>query len=184
MSFNFNNFKDAVKKTEDWLIKEYGSLHTGQANPAVLDVISVDSYGTRQPVKNVSSISVEDPRTLRVIPWDKQQVKEIEKAIITSDLGLSVAVDQTGLRVIFPMLTTENREKLVKVIKAKLEDARVTIKKEREVSMKEIERMSKEGIISEDERERNKVELQKLVDEANVNLEKIFKDKESIVMGK
>lgn len=184
MTYNFSNFKDSIKKTEDWLVKEYSSLHTGQANPGVLDIISVDSYGTRQPVKNVSSISIEDPRTLRVIPWDKQQVKEIEKAIITSDLGLSVAIDQTGLRVIFPMLTTENREKLVKVLKSKLEDARVTIRKEREVAVKEIEKLQKDGQMSEDERERSKTELQNLVDGANSNLDKIFKDKELIVMGK
>ena len=184
MTYNFATFKDAIEKTREWLSREYSSIHTGQASPNVLDGINVDSYGTKQPLRNVASISIEDPKTLRVIPWDKQQVKEIEKEIQTSDLGLSVAVDQTGLRVIFPMLTTENREKLVKVIKAKLEDARVSIKKERENVVREIDRMSREGEMSEDEKEKSKADLQILVTGANDKLEEVFSAKEQIVMGK
>lgn len=184
MTYNLSAFKESVQKTSEWLSKEYASLHTGQASPNVLDSINVDSYGTKQPLRNVASISIEDPKTLRVIPWDKQQVKEIEREIQTSDLGLSVAVDQTGLRVIFPMLTTENREKLVKITKGKLEDARVSIKKERESVIREIDRMAREGEMSEDEKERSKTELQNLVTEANDRLEGIFRAKESVVMGK
>ncbi len=184
MSYNFSAFKDAVVKAQEWLAKEYASLHTGQASPNVLDGIFVDSYGTKQPLRNVASISIEDPKTLRVVPWDKQQVKEIEKEIITSDLGLSVAVDQTGMRVIFPMLTTENREKLVKIVKAKLEDARVTIKKNREDVVRDIDRAAREGGMSEDEKLRAKEELQKLVDDGNAKLEELFRAKESVVMGK
>ncbi len=184
MTYNFSAFKEAIKKSEDWLAKEYSSLHTGQANPGVLDGIMVDSYGTKQPIKNVGSISIEDPKTLRVIPWDRELVREVEKEILKSDLGLSVAVDQSGMRVIFPMLTTENREKLVKVIKSKLEDARISVKKERENVIREIDRMAREGEMSEDEKERSKADLQKLVDEANQKLEGIFDNKESIVMGK
>lgn len=184
MNYNFTPFKDAVKKTEEWLGKEYASLHTGQATPMVLDSIMVDSYGTKQPLRNVASISIEDPKTLRVTPWDKEHVKEIEKEIQKSDLGLSVAVDQTGLRVIFPPLTQENREKLAKLTKAKLEDARVSIRKEREDVLREIDRMSREGGMSEDEKNRGKTELQEIVDAANKKLEEIFKAKEAIVLGK
>lgn len=184
MAYNFSNFKDAVSKVSSWLSKEYATLHTGQATPMVLDGIMVDSYGTKQPVKNVASISIEDAKTLRIVPWDKNQVKEIEKEIISSDLGLSVAVDQTGLRVIFPMLTTENREKLVKVIKGKLEDARVSLRKEREEAMREIENLEKDGKMSEDEKARAKESLQKMVDEGNSEFEEIFKAKEAVIMGK
>lgn len=184
MNFNFKPFEDSVRGTKDWLTKEYSSLHTGAASPMVLDAIFVDSYGTKQPLKNVASISIEDPKTLRVTPWDKQQIKEIEKEILVSDLGLSVAVDQAGIRVIFPMLTTENREKLVKVIKAKLEDARVSIKKERENMVREIDRMAREGEMSEDEKIRSKDNLQSKVEEANMGLEEIFKAKEVVIMGK
>lgn len=181
---NFKSFEEAVQNTKDWLVKEYASLHTGAASPMVLDGIMIDSYGTKQPLRNVASISIEDPKTLRVVPWDKQHVKDVEKEIITSDLGLSVAVDQTGLRVIFPMLTTENRERLVKVVKSKLEDARVTIKKNREDVIREIDREAREGGMSEDEKIRAKENLQKIVDAGNADLEQLFKAKESSILGK
>lgn len=184
MTYNFSEFKESIKKSEEWLAKEYASLHTGQATVSVLDGINVDSYGTKQPVKNVASISIEDPKTLRVVPWDRELVKEIEKEILKSDLGLSVAVDSSGIRVIFPMLTTENREKLVKVIKSKMEDAKISVRKERENVLREIDRMAREGEMSEDEKIRSKESLQTFVDEANQKFEEIFGKKESIVMGK
>lgn len=184
MPFNIKSFEDSLKSSKDWLSKEYSSLHTGAASPMILDIISVDSFGTRQPIKNVASISIEDAKTLRVIPWDKVQLKEIEKEILKSDLGLSVVPDSTGLRVIFPSLTTENREKLVRVLKTKLEEARVTVRKERENTLREIDRMSREGEMSEDEKNRNKEKLQTLVDVANAELERVFDAKELVVMGK
>jgi ribosome recycling factor len=182
MAFDFRPFEERIKNSKEWLAKEYSTLHTGAASPIVLDGIMVDSYGTKQPIKNVASISIEDPKTLRVIPWDKMQLKEIEKEILKSDLGLSVAVDTSGIRVIFPSLTTENREKLVKVLKIKLEEARVTVRKEREGTLREIDRVSVD--VSEDEKIRNKEKLQALVEEANNDLEAIFNAKESVVMGK
>lgn len=184
MTYNLNAFKDNVGRVADWLKKEYGGIHTGQANPSVLDSLTVDSYGTRQPIKNVASISLEDPKTLRVMPWDKSQLKEIENSVLTSDLGLSVATDDAGLRIIFPQLTGETREKLVKVLKAKLEDARVSVRKEREIVMKDIEAKEKEGGMSEDEKKSAKTEAQKIVDDANAALEDIFTGKEAQVLGK
>lgn len=183
MAYNFTQFKENLAKVSEWLKKEYNALHTGQASPSVLDTITVDSYGTRQPVKNVASISLEDPKTLRVVPWDKSQLKEIETAVLTADLGLSVATDDAGLRIVFPQLTGETREKLVKVLKAKLEDARVSVRKEREVVMKEIESKGKEGGMSEDDKKSAKDEAQKFVDEANKALEEIFSHKEAVVRG-
>jgi ribosome recycling factor len=184
MAYNFSIFKEGSAKISAWLSKEYATLHTGQATPMVLDGIMVDSYGTKQPVKNIASISIEDAKTLRVVPWDKNQVKDIEKEIISSNLGLSVAIDQSGLRIIFPMLTMENREKLVKIIKGKLEDARVSLRKEREEAVREIEKLEEAGQISEDEEKRSKEALQKLVDEGNAALEEIFKAKEAVILGK
>src|SRR5438552_2254290 len=114
MAYNFSNFKTELKKVEEWLLKEYSQIHTGRASPAVLDSAMVSSYGSNMPIKNVAAISIEDPKTLRISPWDKSQVKDIEKAILASNLGLSVATDDMGLRVIFPHLTTETRTSLVK----------------------------------------------------------------------
>lgn len=177
MAYNTQNFKLQLKKIEEWLSSEYSSVHTGRATPLVLDGISVESYGSRMPIKNIAGITIEDPKTLRVAPWDKKQIKEIENAIISSDLGLSVVSDSDGVRVIFPMLTTENRTKLAKVLKEKLEDARISVRKERQ---SEIDKLDD---LSEDDKKRGKEDIQKAVDESNSNLEAIFAKKEAEVMN-
>ncbi|MFA6273565.1 MAG: ribosome recycling factor [Candidatus Paceibacterota bacterium] len=183
MQYNFTNFKNELKKVEEFLGKEYSQLSTGRASPMVLDGVSVESYGSYQSIKNVASVSIEDPKTLRIAPWDKNQIKGIEKAIISADLGLSVAVDDAGIRVIFPQLTTETRQKLVKVLKEKLEEARITVRKEREKIWDEIQKQEKEGKMTEDERFRGKEELQKIIDEVNKKLEEVFEKKEKEVLG-
>ena len=179
MSYNMSKATDAFKKAEEWLRNEYGALHTGRATPMVLDGINIESYGSYQPIKNVGSITVEDPKTLRVIPWDKTHTKEIEKAIQSANIGLSVATDDQGLRVIFPQLTGETREKLVKVLKQKLEDARITIRQEREGVLSDM----KNAGLPEDELFRAKEALQKAVDDANAALEGVFAKKEKEVLG-
>jgi len=183
MQYNFSNFKSQLKKVEEFLSKEYTQLNIGRASPMVLDGISVDSYGSYVPLKNVASVSIEDPKTLRIAPWDKSQIKSIEKAIISSNLGLSVATDDQGIRVIFPQLTTETRQTLVKVLKEKLEDSRITVRKEREVVFRDMESKEKESLMTEDEMFRAKEELQKIINETNGSLEAIFEKKESEVMG-
>jgi ribosome recycling factor len=183
MQYNFTNLKTSFKKVDEFLAKEYSQLSTGRASPMVLDGVSIESYGSYQPVKNIASISIEDPKTLRIAPWDKNQIKAIEKAILTADLGLSMATDEAGIRVIFPQLTTETRQKLVKVLKEKLEESRITVRRERGDVWDEIQKLQKEGTMTEDERDRAKEELQKVVDEANKNLELTFERKEKEVMG-
>jgi ribosome recycling factor len=183
MQYNFSNFKTELKKVEDFLSKEYTQLNIGRASPMVLDGISVDSYGSFVPLKNVASVSIEDPKTLRIAPWDKTQVKGIEKAIIGASLGLSVATDDLGLRVIFPQLTTETRQTLVKVLKEKLEESRLVVRKEREIVTRDMEMKQKEAVMTEDEIFRAKEELQKIINETNGKLEATFEKKESEVMG-
>ncbi len=183
MQYNFSNFKTELNKVSEFLSKEYSQLNIGRASPMVLDGIFVESYGARSPLKNVASVSIEDPKTLRIAPWDKNQIKEIEKSIIASNLGLSVATDDAGIRVIFPQLTTETRQTLVKVLKEKLEEQRITVRKERERVWDEIQKLEKEGKMTEDEKFRGKEDLQKIIDDANNNLESIFTKKEKEVMG-
>lgn len=177
MAYNTQNFKIELRKIEEWLSKEYGQVHTGRATPIVLDSIMVESYGTHMPLKNVAGITIEDPKTLRIAPWDKSQIKSIETAISAANLGLSVVSDSEGVRVIFPMLTTENRAKLAKVLKEKLEDARISVRKERQ---NEIDKLN---VLSEDEKKRGKEDIQKVVDESNNNLEAIFSKKENEIMN-
>ncbi len=183
MQYNFANLKLNLKKAEEFLNKEYQQLNAGRAAPSVLDGVSVESYGAYQPIKNVASVAIEDPKTLRINPWDKTQLKGIEKAIMAANLGLSVATDDQGIRVIFPQLTTESRTSLVKILKEKLEEARITVRRERERTWDDVQAREKDGVITEDERFRAKEELQKYVDETNNNLEAIFDKKEKEVMG-
>ncbi len=183
MQYNFSNFKNELKKVEEFLAKEYSQLSAGRASPMVLDSVSVEVYGAFQPVKNVASISIEDPKTLRIAPWDKSQIKAIEKAITVANLGLSTAVDESGIRLIFPQLTTETRQKLAKVLKEKLEESRITVRRERERVWEEIQEMEKNAKMTEDEKFRAKDDLQKVIDEANGNLEKVFEKKETEIMG-
>src|SRR3990167_8666605 len=183
MQYNFSNFKNELRKVEEFLGKEYNQLNIGRASPMVLDGVSVESYGSFVPLKNVASVSIEDPKTLRIAPWDKSQIKNIEKAIVGSNLGLSVATDDLGLRVIFPQLTTETRQSLVKVLKEKLEEARITVRRERERIWKDVETKEKEGKLTEDEKFRAKDDLQKVIDEVNKNLEASFEKKQTEVMG-
>jgi len=183
MQYNFLNFKTEINKVSEYLSKEYNQLNIGRASPMVLDGISVESYGSRVPLKNIASVSIEDPKTLRIIPWDKNQIKEIEKSIVASNLGLSVAVDDSGIRVIFSQLTTESRQTLVKVLKEKLEESRITVRKERERIWDEIQKLEKDGQITEDEKFKAKEDLQKTIDEINQKLEDVFKKKEKEVIG-
>jgi len=183
MQYNFSNFKIEINKIAEYLSKEYSQLNIGRASPMILDGVSVESYGSYVPLKNVASVSIEDPKTLRIVPWDKNQIKEIEKAIVSSNLGLSVAVDTAGIRVIFPQLTTETRQTLVKVLKEKLEESRITVRKERERIWDEVQKLEKEGKMTEDEKFRAKDDLQKVIDEINQKLESVFEKKEKEVMG-
>ena len=183
MQYNFSIFKTELKKVGDFLGKEYSQLNIGRASPMVLDGVYVESYGSRVPLKNIASISIEDPKTLRVVPWDKSQIKDIEKSIAAANLGLSVATDDLGIRVIFPQLTTETRQSLVKVLKEKMEEQKITVRRERERIWQDVEAKEKEGKITEDERFKAKDELQKIIDEVNRTLEATYEKKQKEVMG-
>jgi ribosome recycling factor len=167
-------FSDIV----EWLEKEFSTIRTGQATPTLLDSVRVESYGSFLPLNQVGSVGVEDARTLRISPWDASQVKAVEKAISDADLGLSVVTDSSGVRVIFPELTGERRQQLVKLAKSKLEDARVSVKAVRDDAMKAIDAAEKAGEMSQDDKFTQKEEVQKVVDQTNRTLEARFAEKE------
>lgn len=175
--YDTQKFKSELKKIEEWLIKEYSSIRTGHATPMVLDNVVVESYGSKMPIKNIAQISIEDSKTLRIIPWDKSHIKEIETAIVNSNLGLSVISDGDGVRIVFPLLTTENRSNLIKILKDKMEDARINVRKERQNEIDEI------VDLSEDKKKRAKDDIQKCVDDMNKNIEEIFVKKEADLMN-
>lgn len=181
--FNFALFKEKSKDVENWLHKELSVIRTGRAALSILDTVQVEAYGSKMEIKELATVLIEDVRTIRVEPWDKAQAKNIEKAIISSNLGLSVNVDDRGLRIIFPELTSERREQLVKVAKQKLEEARVTLRSLRDKTWEEIQVREKEGGMGEDDKFRFKDELQKLVDLTNKTLEDFLNRKTSEIMA-
>lgn len=178
MAYDFKDLKAGIKSTEEWLRSEFSGIRTGRATPALLDSVMVEAYGSMMPINQVGSISVEDARMMRVSPWDMSLAKAVEKAIMLADLGLSLAVDDKGVRIMFPDLTADRRIGLIKLAKQKLEDARITLRGEREKTIKDIEKREKDGEIGEDEKFRLKTELQKYIDEAGVALEALFVKKE------
>lgn len=178
MSYDFTKFKKSLSGTEEWIKKEFSGIRTGQASPTLLDSVKVESYGAVVPLSQVGSVMTEGPRTLRIAPWDLSQTKEIEKAITLANLGLSVSVDDKGLRVNFPELTAERRTQIVKIAKEKLEEGRKQIRLHRDEAMKDLKAKVKEGGIGEDEMFRHEKEIQKFVDETNKKLDELYSKKE------
>ncbi|KND48914.1 MAG: ribosome recycling factor [Parcubacteria bacterium C7867-005] len=178
VAYNFQQFKTVGESTLSWLQKEFSALRTGRSTPTILDVVSVESYGSRVPINQVANITVQDARTIRITPWDKNVTQAIDVAIRESNLGLSVAVDDQGLRISFPELTADRRVGLIKVAKQKLEEARITIRGERERVLNDLDKKEKDGEMSKDDKFRAKEDLQKLVDEANRKLEDLSTRKE------
>jgi ribosome recycling factor len=183
MAYDFSKFKKNVSGGEEWLKKEYSSLRTGQANPALLDAVKVDSYGAPVPLSQVGSITTEGARTLRITPWDAAQIKDIEKAIIVASLGVSVIIDDKGLRVNVPDLTAERRTQIVKIAKEKLEDARRTMRAHRDEVMKDLQAKEKTGGLGKDDAFRFKTEAQKIIDDSNKKMEEIYARKEKEIQS-
>ncbi len=178
MSYDFSQFKSGSEGALEWLRKEYSSLRTGKAVPSILDAILVDAYGSKMPINQVANINLEGSQSLRILPWDATLTKAIEISIQQSNLGLSVSVDDKGLRISFPSLTGERRIELTKVAKQKLEEARVRVRNEREKVHSDVQKNEKEGSMSKDDVFRIKQDLQKFVDEVNKKLEDLYEKKE------
>ena len=179
MNYDFKIFDEKVKGAREWLGKEYGGLRTGRAAPAILDGVMVSAYGSMMPLKQVSNVGVEDARTLRVSAYDAGLIKDIERAITAANLGVGTTSDGANVRVTFPELTSERRGQLVKLAKAKLEDARTTVRVARDEAWKEIQARAQESTLTEDDKFSLKEELQKKVDAANGDLEQAFEKKQT-----
>lgn len=179
MMYQFNDLKQNLEKVREWLSNELAGIRTGRATVALLDSVKIEAYGSQLPLNQVAGVSAEDPKTLRVSPYDVGQIKAIEKAIDEADLGVSISTDEKGLRVIFPELTSERRELLIKQVGKKLEEARISIRKEREDVWNDIQKKEKEGEMTEDEKFKSKEEMQKIVDDFQKELEQIATNKET-----
>ena len=179
MDYDFKPLDTKLADAKEWLAKEYRSLRTGRASPAILDSVMVSAYGSMTPLKQVGNVSTEDARTLRVSAYDPGVIKDIERAISAANLGVGTSSDGNTVRVTFPDLTSERREQLVKVAKGKLEEARTAVRIARDESWKEIQEREREGTLTEDDKFALKEDLQKKVDAANDGLERAFDAKET-----
>lgn len=157
-------FNDKMEKAIAHLESDYQTIRAGRANPHVLDKIKVDYYGTPTPIQQVGNVSVPEPRMLQIAPWEKSLIKEIEKAIMMSDVGITPSNDGSVIRLVFPELTEERRKDLVKDVKKKGEDAKVAIRNIRRDGNDAFKKLAKEEV-SEDEIKDLTDKLQKLTDQ-------------------
>ncbi len=183
MAYDFSTFQKRGKEIEEWLKKEFSLLRTSRASQAMLDNIMVNSYGSAMPVSHLANISIEDPKTLRIVPFDKGQMKAIEEGIRLANTGLSVSSDDSGIRLISPDLTSERRAQVIKLMKEKLEEARITLRKEREAVLDILKKEKTEGTLSEDGFFKGRDALQKYVDDANASLDALADKKQKDIEG-
>lgn len=174
--------EDKMKKALEVLRKEYSSMRAGRANPALLDKIQVDYYGSLTPLNQVANISAPEPRLITVQPWDKSMLEQIEKAILKSDLGLNPTNDGSLLRIAIPQLTEERRMELVKTAKKKMEDVKVIVRNIRRDANDKINKMMKSKEVSEDEAKKTQDEMQKLTDKYTKEIDRILEVKEKEIM--
>nr|WP_241264603.1 ribosome recycling factor [Marinobacter daepoensis] len=172
-----------MTKSLEALHSAFNKIRTGRAHPAILDSVMVNYYGQETPLKQVASVNVEDNRTLTVSPWEKNLVPTIEKAIMTSDLGLNPATTGDLIRVPMPMLTEETRKEMVKQAKADAEHGRVSVRNARRDANNMLKDLLKEKEINEDDQRRGEDEIQKLTDKYIAEVEKMLKSKEEDLMA-
>jgi len=173
---------DRMAKCVVALRNELKKLRTGRANTALLEHVRVEYYGSEVPLQQVANVAVEDARTLTVVPWEKQLVPVIEKAIMKSDLGLNPATAGSVIRVPLPALTEERRRELTKVVRHEGENARVAIRNVRRDVLQELKEMLKEKLISEDVERKAHEEVQKLTDKYVAEVDHVLADKEKDLM--
>lgn len=178
MAYDFKPFEKRIKEIEERAAKELSGVRTGRAAPAILDGVLVESYGTRVPIVQVATVGVEDARTIRITPWDMSNSKEIEKAVMQANLGLSVGADEKGVRVSFPELTSDRRTQLLKLAKEKIEEIRTELRAARDQVWNDIQKQEKDKLLTEDEKFRAKDDMQKRVDAANNGFDAALERKE------
>ena len=175
-------YEEKMTKSYDAMIREFTAIRAGRANPHVLDKLKVDYYGTPTPIQQVGNISVPEPRMLQIQPWEKSLIKAIEKAIMTSDLGITPSNDGTVIRLVFPELTEERRKDLVKDIKKKGEAAKVAIRNIRRDTNEVFKKQNKANEISEDDMKDLETKTQKMTDKYIADIDKAVDEKSKEIM--
>lgn len=176
------NAEERMKKAIENLVREFAKVRTGQANPAMLDAVMVDYYGSPTPINQVAAITVPDARTLGVSPWEKNMVGPVDKAIRASGLGLNPSTEGSMIRIILPPLTEERRKDLAKICKSLAEEARVAIRNIRRDENDSIKKQVKDEGLSQDQEKKLLDGIQKLTDRYIVEVDKAFANKEKEIL--
>ena len=183
MSVDFSEYSRRMEKALDHLAEEFGAVRAGRANAKVLDRITVEYYGSETPLNGVATISTPDARTLVIQPWDTNLLKEIQKAIQASDLGINPQNDGKVVRLIFPQLTEERRKDLTKQVKKYAEDAKVAMRNIRRDGMDYVKKLKKDSQITEDEQKKAEKDLQDILDKFIKKADEALAAKEKELMS-
>jgi len=181
MDERLKQFEDKMKKAYDFLNADFATIRAGRANPHVLDKIKVDYYGTPTPIQQVGNISVPEARMIQIAPWEKKLIREIEKAIMASDVGITPSNDGNVIRLVFPELTEERRKELVKEVKKKGEDGKVAVRNIRRDGNDTFKKLAKEEV-SEDEIKQLEDKLQKLTDKFVKDIDALVEEKSKEIL--
>ena len=179
---NYTNIEERMKKTTNVFEENLSEIRAGRANPAILNKITVEYYGTTTPISQVAGISVQEARLIVIQPWDASVLKEIERAILASDIGITPNNDGKVIRLNFPELNEERRKELVKEIRKMAEEAKVAIRQIRRDGIDEFKKMQKDASITEDDLKVAEEQIQKLTDQYVENIDEILQAKEKEVM--
>ena len=182
MDERLEKYEYKMEKTHENLLGEFGSIRAGRANPHVLDKLRVDYYGTPTPIQQVATVTVPEARMIQIQPWEGSMVKAIERAILTSDLGLNPTNDGKMIRLVFPDLTEERRKELVKDVKKKGEAAKVAIRNIRRDANEVLKKQNKAGELTEDDLKDLENEMQKLTDKYIKTVDKSIEDKSKEIL--
>ena len=182
MDNRLEKYDSKMQKSLDALMDEYTTIRAGRANPHVLDHLTVDYYGAPTPFQQVANVSVPEPRMIQIAPWEPNMVKEIEKAILASDLGITPTNDGKVIRLVFPELTEERRKELAKDVKKRGENAKVAIRNIRRDAIDSLKKLSKSEDISEDEIKDLEDETQKLTDKYIKKVDEAIENKSKEIM--
>lgn len=182
MATNIKDFETKMQKTISVLNSEYATVRAGRANPAILDKVTVEYYGVATPLTQIGTVSVPDPRSILIQPWDAGILKEVEKAILASDIGITPNNDGKAIRLNFPPLTEERRKEIVKTIRKKGEDSKVAIRSIRRDAMDGVKADKKNGEITEDDVKNIENDVQKLTDKYIKEIDTVMAAKEKEIM--
>ena len=176
-------YEDKMNKTLDVLVSDYAAIRAGRANPHVLDKIRVDYYGTPTPIQQVGNVSVPEARMIVIQPWEKSLLKAIEKAILTSELGINPTNDGNCIRLVFPEMTEDRRKEVAKDVKKKGDGAKVAIRNIRRDAMEKFKAMEKKSEITEDDRKDYEKELQDMTEKRCKQIDELTAKKETELMA-